>query len=177
MRKCLMVIGLVALLAACQKPNDMDMEQKINELYERMPQEERVAQLRSMYMDDLFDKQGRLDTNQCRKLIPYGIGHFSQFALQKPLDPQVIRDRVAAVQEWLMKHTPNGIPALFHEEVLSGINGTDQERTLAVPLGFVKGKTATLFADGEPWSIARLNKLPKQVTCKPRGGFVLVIKK
>jgi beta-glucosidase len=117
-----MVIGLVALLAACQKPNDMDMEQKINELYERMPQEERIAQLRSMYMDDLFDKQGRLDTNQCRKLIPYGIGHFSQFALQKPLDPQVIRDRVAAVQEWLMKHTPNGIPALFHEEVLSGIN-------------------------------------------------------
>ena len=122
MRKCLMVIGLVALLAACQKPNDMDMEQKINELYERMPQEERIAQLRSMYMDDLFDKQGRLDTNQCRKLIPYGIGHFSQFALQKPLEPNVIRDRVAAVQEWLMKHTPNGIPALFHEEVLSGIN-------------------------------------------------------
>ena len=117
-----MVIGLVALLAACQNPNDMDMEQKINELYERMPQEERVAQLRSMYMDDLFDKQGRLDTNQCRKLIPYGIGHFSQFALQKPLEPNVIRDRVAAVQEWLMKHTPNGIPALFHEEVLSGIN-------------------------------------------------------
>ena len=117
-----MVIGLVALLAACQKPNDMDMEQKINELYERMPQEERIAQLRSMYMDDLFDKQGRLDTNQCRKLIPYGIGHFSQFALQKPLEPNVIRDRVAAVQEWLMKHTPNGIPALFHEEVLSGIN-------------------------------------------------------
>ena len=117
-----MMAGIVALLAACQKPNDMDMEQKINELYERMPQEERIAQLRSMYMDDLFDKQGRLDTNQCRKLIPYGIGHFSQFALQKPLEPNVIRDRVAAVQEWLMKHTPNGIPALFHEEVLSGIN-------------------------------------------------------
>ena len=60
---------------------------------------------------------------------------------------------------------------------VAGINGTDQERTLAVPLGFVKGKTATLFADGEPWSITQLNKLPKQVTCKPRGGFVLVIKK
>jgi beta-glucosidase len=29
---------------------------------------------------------------------------------------------VAAVQEWLMKQTPSGIPALFHEEVLSGIN-------------------------------------------------------
>jgi beta-glucosidase len=98
------------------------MEQTINELYQRMSQEERIAQLRSMYMDDLFDKQGRLDTNQCRKLIPNGIGHFSQYASQKQMDPNVLRDRVAAVQEWLMKHTPNGIPALFHEEVLSGIN-------------------------------------------------------
>ena len=121
-RKCLVIMGLAVLLGACHQPNDMDMEQKINELYERMSQEERIAQLRSMYMDNLFDKQGRLDTTQCRKLIPYGIGHFSQFCMQKPLDPNVIRDRVAAVQEWLMKHTPNGIPALFHEEVLSGVN-------------------------------------------------------
>ena len=115
-------MALAALLWGCQQPKTMDMEQTINELYERMSQEERIAQLRSMYMDDLFDKQGRLDTNQCRKLIPYGIGHFSQYASQKQMDPNVLRDRVAAVQEWLMKKTPNGIPALFHEEVLSGIN-------------------------------------------------------
>ena len=123
MRNCkLILLAYVVLLAACQKPNNMDMDQTINELYERMSQEERIAQLRSMYMDDLFDQQGRLDTNQCRKLIPNGIGHFSQYASQKQMDPNVLRDRVAAVQEWLMTKTPNGIPALFHEEVLSGIN-------------------------------------------------------
>ena len=121
-RKLIVITALAALLWGCQKPEKMDMEQTINELYERMSQEERIAQLRSMYMDDLFDKQGRLDTNQCRKLIPNGIGHFSQYASQKQMDPNVLRDHVAAVQEWLMKHTPNGIPALFHEEVLSGIN-------------------------------------------------------
>ena len=121
-RKLIVITALAALLWGCQKPEKMDMEQTINELYQRMSQEERIAQLRSMYMDDLFDKQGRLDTNQCRKLIPNGIGHFSQYASQKQMDPNVLRDRVAAVQEWLMKHTPNGIPALFHEEVLSGIN-------------------------------------------------------
>jgi len=98
------------------------VESPVDELYSRMSQEERIAQLRSMYMDDLFDQQGRLDTTQCRKLIPFGIGHFSQYASQKPMDPNVLRDRVAAVQDWLMHHTPNGIPALFHEEVLSGIN-------------------------------------------------------
>ena len=58
---------------------------------------------------------------------------------------------------------------------VAGINGTDDERTLAVPLGFVKGKKITLFADGEPWAISQPKKLPKQLTCKPRGGFVLVI--
>ena len=121
-RKSIVIMALAALLWGCQKPEKMDMEQTINELYERMSQEERIAQLRSMYMDDLFDKQGRLDTTQCRKLIPNGIGHFSQYASQKQMDPNVLRDRVAAVQEWLMTKTPNGIPALFHEEVLSGVN-------------------------------------------------------
>ena len=98
------------------------MEQQIDELYGKMSQEERIAQLRSMYMDDLFDEQGKLDDAKCRELIPNGIGHFSQFCMQQPRDPNELRDRTAAVQEWLMKNTPNGIPALLHEEVLSGVN-------------------------------------------------------
>ena len=111
---------LACLLAGCN--TSTDMEQQINDLYDRMSQEEQIAQLRCMYMDELFDEQGRLDTTKCIQLIPNGIGHFAQFALQKPTEPNVLRDRVAAVQDWLMNHTPNGIPALFHEEVLSGID-------------------------------------------------------
>ena len=117
--KQMAMIGIGALLAGCNAP---DMEQQIDELYGKMSQEERIAQLRSMYMDVLFDESGQLDTAKCRELIPNGIGHFSQYASQKPTDPNVLRDRVAAVQDWLMHHTPNGIPALFHEAVLSGIN-------------------------------------------------------
>ena len=112
--------AVVAMLfAGC---NAVDMEQYVDELYDRMSQEERIAQLRSGYMDDLFDEEGKLDPARCEELIPYGLGHFSQYAMQKPMDPNVLRDRVAAVQEWLMNNTPNGIPALFHEEVLTGIN-------------------------------------------------------
>ena len=73
-------------------------------------------------MDDLFDEQGKLDEAKCKELIPNGIGHFSQFCMQQPRDPNELRDRTAAVQDWLMKNTPNGIPALLHEEVLSGVN-------------------------------------------------------
>jgi len=115
-----LMAGITTLFAACN--TSTDMEQQVNELYDKMSQEERIAQLRSMYMDELFDEQGKLDTAKCRQLIPNGIGHFSQFAMQKPTDPNVLRDRVAAVQDWLMNHTPNGIPALFHEEVLTGVN-------------------------------------------------------
>ena len=120
--KGLKMICMTALLAGCNSAVDMDMEQQIDELYAKMPQEERIAQLKSMYMDELFNDEGQLDTTKCRELIPYGIGHFSQFALQKPRDPNTIRDMVVAVQDWLKNNTPNGIPALFHEEVLSGIN-------------------------------------------------------
>ena len=111
---------MTALLVGCNGVTDV--EQQVDELYAKMSQEERIAQLRSMYMDELFDEQGQLDTAKCRQLIPNGIGHFSQYASQKPRDPNELRDRVAAVQDWLMHHTPNGIPALFHEEVLSGVN-------------------------------------------------------
>ena len=109
-----------ALMVGCNTA--VDVEQQVDELYFKMSKEECIAQLQSMFMDDLFDEQGQLDTTKCRQLIPNGIGHFSQYASQKPLDPNVLRDRVAAVQDWLMHHTPSGIPALFHEEVLSGIN-------------------------------------------------------
>ena len=119
--KFLKLIGMTVLLAGCNTAA-VDIEQQIDELYQKMPQEERIAQLRSMYMDELFDAEGKLDTAKCRELIPYGIGHFSQFCMQQPREPQVLRDRAIAIQDWLMHHTPNGIPALLHEEVLSGVN-------------------------------------------------------
>lgn len=112
-----------ALFVSCGAPSPKDLlESQVDAIYARMTPGERVEQLRSMYMDDLFDADGQLDTAACRRLIPNGKGHFSQFAMQKPLEADVIRDRVRAVQQWIMENTPSGIPALFHEEVLSGIN-------------------------------------------------------
>ena len=69
------IMSMTVLMAGCQA--DVNIEQQIDELYGKMPQEERIAQLKSMYMDELFDEEGKLDTAKCRELIPYGIGHFS----------------------------------------------------------------------------------------------------
>lgn len=113
-------------LAGCNNPATVEnYDQQVDELYNKMSQEERLAQLQSRFMDDLFDESGKLDTAQCRKLIPNGMGHFSQYASQKPMPANQLRDRVAQLQDWLINNTPNGIPALFHEEVLTGINTQD----------------------------------------------------
>ena len=64
---------------------------------------------------------------------------------------------------------------------VAGINGTDEEQTISIPLkGIVKkAKNIYLFADGNdknnPWNITTERRLPSAVTCQPRGGFVLVI--
>lgn len=121
MKHILMTAFIATALTSCNH-NVNDIDAKVDNLYNRMTQEERVMQLRSCMMDVLFDEEGKLDSAKCDSLIPNGIGHFCQFASQKPLDPDILRDKVAAVQDWLIHNTPSGIPALFHEEVLSGVN-------------------------------------------------------
>jgi hypothetical protein len=58
---------------------------------------------------------------------------------------------------------------------VAGINGTNNQMTLKTPLGFIPQGVITLYADGEPWAITQLQTLPPTISCKPRGGFVMVV--
>ena len=62
---------------------------------------------------------------------------------------------------------------------VAGINGSDEPQTLATDLSFIKNGYAQLFADDAngQWQISPVTKLPSEVRCQPRGGFVLVITK
>jgi hypothetical protein len=62
---------------------------------------------------------------------------------------------------------------------VAGVNGSDQPQTLATNLNFIKKGSAKLFADdgNGQWSINTISKLPSQIACQPRGGFVLVVSK
>lgn len=104
-------------------------EKIIDNIYQRMSMDERAAQLQSMYLSELFDKNNQLDTVRCYELIPNGIGHFAQYASNSLDGPEELRDMVKQVQEWLVKNTPTGIPALFHEEVITGIAAKKQRFT------------------------------------------------
>ena len=62
---------------------------------------------------------------------------------------------------------------------VAGINGTDEQRTLPVDLTFL-GQThgdIVLFGDRDEraFFVALQEDFPTQMTCRPRGGFVLVI--
>mgnify|MGYP004448479681 CR=1 FL=1 len=120
-RKVFFVIAAAATLACSAE----SVDDKVNRLYERMTPGERLAQLQGIYMTQFFDANDRLDTALCRKLMPNGIGHFSQYAFNAHKSPDQLRDMVAQMQDWLMHNTPSGVPALFHEEVLTGVNGMD----------------------------------------------------
>ena len=58
--KPLKLLCIAAVFAGCTTTNIE--EQQIDALYNRMSQQERIAQLKSMYMDTLFNEQGQLDT-------------------------------------------------------------------------------------------------------------------
>lgn len=111
-----------AMMASCTTES---IDEKINTLYGKMTQEERVAQLHGIYLAQFFDDNGKLIESKCKELIPNGVGQFSQFAMNSQCTPDQLRDMVAQMQDWLIHNTPNGIPAIFHEEVLSGVNAYD----------------------------------------------------
>lgn len=117
--KCLMCLLAVAAMVSCATD---DAEKNVDALYDRMSQEERIAQLHGIYLEKFFDAEGKLDTKMCERLIPNGVGHFSQYAFNADSEPDKVRNMVAQMQDWLIHNTPNGIPALFHEEVLTGVN-------------------------------------------------------
>lgn len=117
--KTVLTMAAAVSMASCSTET---IDKKVDNLYEKLSQEERLAQLHGIYLAQFFDEDGRLDAKKCKELIPNGVGHFSQFAMNTRKSPDDLRDMVAQMQDWLIHNTPNGIPALFHEEVLSGIN-------------------------------------------------------
>jgi len=139
LNKFFFVVSVVVLAASCRTSNDhqfalraqdmplatSEVKAKVDSLYNSMSMEERIAQLRSINLWEVQDKNGKLDTMLCRKLIGNGIGHFAQYASQSSTTLDSLRDQVAEAQQWLMKHTPHGIPALFHEEVITGVTARD----------------------------------------------------
>ena len=93
---------------------------KVDSIYNAMTMEERVAQLHSVRSMFLTDEDGKLSLDSCRKYIPHGVAHVAQFACTQQLSIDELRAFVSDLQHFLVHETRTGIPAIFHEEAITG---------------------------------------------------------
>ena len=96
-----------------------ELEAKVDSLMSKMTMDEKIAQSTGTRLRELM-VDGKVSLEKCRELIPNGIGHFCQFSTGQALDPEALRDLVREVQSYLMTETRLKIPAIFHEEAITG---------------------------------------------------------
>lgn len=96
------------------------LQKQVNEVYARLSLEEKAAQLYGIYPSELM-VDGKISLEKCREVIPYGVGHICQPTSSQDKDADAIREMVRDIQNYLMNETGAGIPAIFHEECLTGL--------------------------------------------------------
>lgn len=92
----------------------------VDSIYNSLNDQERAAQLYGIRSSDLIGADGRLSLELCKEKIPYGIGHVCQFACSLDMTPEELKNFVNDLQEYLINDTKSKIPAIFHEEAITG---------------------------------------------------------
>ena len=125
-------------------------------LVQQMTLEEKVAQLGSYGPDKLLEN-GRLSA-EGRKLLRHGIGQITRLAGASDMDPEDAGRAANEIQEYLINHTRMGIPALFHEECLSGFMGKGGT-TFPQNLGMAASFTPELMEESTAITGAKCGRL------------------
>lgn len=102
-----------------QSFSNQELEAKVVAIMSEMTLDEKLAQIEGIRPNDLMI-DGKLSLEKCREIIPHGIGHFCQFSSSLTKSPEELRDFVREIQNYLMTETRTKIPAIFHEEAITG---------------------------------------------------------
>jgi beta-xylosidase len=94
--------------------------QRADELLRKMTVEEKAMQLSSVFPLALFDTKGA-NRSQLDALLKDGIGHVSALGLIGHKTPEALAKAVNAIQRYLVIETRLKIPAIFHNEAMSGV--------------------------------------------------------
>ena len=118
------LLSAVLLTAACStrtSPNpDKQYEALVNSVYDRLSVEDRAAQLFGIYPGELM-VDGVFSLEKCKELIPYGAGHICQLSSSQSLNADELRQLIADIQDYMVNHTSAGIPAVIHDECITGV--------------------------------------------------------
>src|SRR5438105_12947592 len=98
---------------------------RVEDLLARMTLEEKVAQMLCLWSAkrQVTDARGRFDPARAPEWFRVGIGR-----IERPSDGHGARAQAEftnAIQRWLKDHTRLGIPVIFHEEALHGLQGQE----------------------------------------------------
>lgn len=93
---------------------------RAEELLRQMTIEEKVMQLSSVFPLALFNMEGT-NRGQLDALLKNGIGHVSALGLIGHKTPETLAKSVNAIQRYLVTETRLKIPAIFHNEAMSGV--------------------------------------------------------
>ena len=99
------------------------VERRVDDFLERMTLEEKAAQLGSVNAEKLLDDDGNLDRAAAEEYLADGIGHLTRIGGEGSLAPRDAAERTNELQELLAEETRLGVPAVPHEECLSGYMG------------------------------------------------------
>jgi beta-glucosidase-like glycosyl hydrolase len=100
---------------------DLPIARRIDDLLARMTLEEKVGQMLCLWQGKraITDSQGRFDPSRAPDWFRTGVGR-----IERPGEGHGARaeaEYTNAIQRWVKEHTRLGIPVLFHEEALHGL--------------------------------------------------------
>lgn len=104
---------------AGQNAFNQDWDERIDSIIQSMTLEEKLAQITGIRPDEII-VDGKLSIEKCREVIPHGIGHICQFSSSVMFGPYDLREFVQDIQNYLVSETRTAIPAIFHEEAITG---------------------------------------------------------
>lgn len=96
-----------------------EIEVKVDSIVSLMTMDEKIAQITGIRLREVMT-DGKISKEKLKTVLPHGIGHFCQFSTGQALSPEALRDLVREVQDYLMTETRLKIPAIFHEEAITG---------------------------------------------------------
>ncbi|KQT95799.1 glycoside hydrolase family 3 N-terminal domain-containing protein [Sanguibacter sp. Leaf3] len=110
-------------------PTLPEVSEQVRALHARMTLEEKLAQLVGYWLDQSGTvapmqsemASGQKDPGRLAEITEHGLGHYTRVYGTRPVDPVERAGWLWSEQRRLQKETRLGIPALVHEECLTGL--------------------------------------------------------
>lgn len=96
------------------------LQRRVEELLSKMTLEEKIAQLGSIPSGKLVEN-GKFSREKAKELLKNGIGQITRVAGYAEREPEESIELINEIQRFLKEETRLGIPAIIHEECLSGV--------------------------------------------------------